>query len=64
MMTTNNTADNPIFVFMTSKAAAKMYWKRLKKYYSALDLLFLEEEIDRVHKISNEQKDKNSGKKS
>ena len=63
-MTTNNTADNPIFVFMTSKVAAKMYWKRLKKYYNALDLPFLEEEIDRVHKISNEQKDKNSGKKS
>ena len=29
-MITNNAADNPIFVFMTSKVTTKVYWKRLK----------------------------------
>ena len=40
----------------------KYLLKRVKKCWNALDLPFCEEEIDRVHRIGKEYKDKNSGK--
>ena len=39
----------------------KKVLEKVKKRYSALDLPFCEEEMDKVHRIGKEYKDKNSG---